>query len=142
MPDHKFDDQTLEQIQLRAFSAGDDELYRGIAAAMPKAMQDQVVAAASLKLPSPADIGRAFRNSVLPVVKDGVCGKAKFCKNRGIYDTAAKVSGLVAEHVAEAVAVAHGIPPGTVGKSTGLVVEVSASILKEGLNHLCNCPAT
>jgi len=48
---------------------------------------------------------------------------------------------LVAEHVADAIAASQGIPPGTAGKTAGLVVEVSASILKEGLNRLCDCPA-
>lgn len=138
----KFSEQTLQQIQMRAVLAGEDELYAGIAAAMPKAVQDQVVTAASLKFPSPADIGRAFRKSILPVVKDGICGKAKYCKNRGTFDTIAKVSALVAEHVADAIAASQGVPPGTAGKTAGLVVEVSASILKEGLNWLCDCPAT
>src|SRR5438045_3939283 len=81
----KFSDQTLQQIQMRAVLAGEDELYAGIAAAMPKAVQQQVVTAASLKFPSPADIGRAFRKSILPIVKDGICGKAKYCKNRGTF---------------------------------------------------------
>jgi phosphoribosylaminoimidazole (AIR) synthetase len=138
----KFNEETLQQIQMRAVLAGEDELYAAIAAAMPKAVQDQVVTAASLKFPSPADIGRAFRKSVLPAVKDGICGKAKYCRNRGTYDTIAKVSALVAEHVADAIAASQGIPPGTTGKTAGLVVEVSASILKEGLNRLCGCPAT
>lgn len=130
-------EQDLLKIQVRALTAGTDELYRDIGNALPKEAQDAV--AAGLRFPSPADIGRAFRDSLLPVVKDGICGKAKYCKNRHIYDTAAKVSGLVAEHVVEAIALAHGIPPGIAGKSTGLAIDISSSILKEGLNHLCQC---
>jgi hypothetical protein len=134
------DESLTRQIAIRAYTAGEDELYAGIASSLRPDSRDQVVRAAGLRVPSPAEIGRAFRDRIMPAVKDGICVKAKFCKNRAIYDSGAKVAAFVAEHVGEAVAKVYGAPPDVVGEGAKLVVETSASFLKTGLNTLCDCP--
>jgi hypothetical protein len=134
-------DETLtRRIEVRAHTAGQDELYAGIASSLRPDSREQVVRAAGLKVPSPAEIGRAFRDRIMPAVKDGICVRAKFCKNRSTFDSGAKVAALVAEHVGEAVAKVYGAPADVIGEGAKLVVETSASFLKEGLNTLCDCP--
>lgn len=134
------DQNTINEIQMRSQTAQVGELYDAIAKALPPDEQEAVVRAAALKLPSPRAIGKAFYERTLrPAMVAGICGKAKFCKNRKLYDSAASLTGLVADQALEAVAKVHGLPPGT-GQAAKLTIEVSAAVLKEGLNELCECP--
>jgi hypothetical protein len=134
------DPNTIQQIQMRVLTAQFGELYDSIASELPAAEREAVVKAAALKLPSPREVGRAFyERTIRPAMVAGICGKAKFCKNRKLYDSAASLTGLVAEHAVDAVGKVHGLPPGS-GQAAKLVVEVSAAALKEGLNELCDCP--
>jgi hypothetical protein len=130
----------IEKIQLRALTAQSDELYASIAETLPPGMSDQIGGGAALRLRSPVEFGREFYHKVLrPGLTNAICGKAKFCKNRKLYDTAAKVAGMVAEAAGDVVGKLNGIPVGG-GEAGKLIVESSAAILREGLNSLCDCP--
>ena len=127
------------RIALRSLTAGEDELVDAIGRALGPSQQKEIAQAAGLKLPSPAELGRRVLQTVLPPVRFGICSKLNYCKNREHYDTAVKVATLVGEHVADAVGKSYGVPEGA-GEGAALVIEVSASILKKGLNNLCECP--
>ncbi len=135
------DSALIEQIQSRMQTAEQDELYVAIENNIPSLQKDAVVQAAALKLPSPKEIGEAFYVRFLrPAVEEGICTRAGFCQHRKLYDTAAKLTGLVADQVTEAIGKMHGFPPGS-GKAAAIIVETSAAILKEGLNKICDCKA-
>jgi hypothetical protein len=131
----------VEDINRRASTASLNELYSGMAVALPMSERVREAAAASVKVADAIAVGRAFyQNRIRPAIKDMVCGKVQYCKNRGIYDTAASITGLVAEQAGKAIAQLHGLSS-EAGASTGkLLVDVSAAVLKEGLNELCSCP--
>ncbi|HEY0383471.1 MAG TPA: hypothetical protein VGC72_14850 [Candidatus Elarobacter sp.] len=134
-----FDESLLNQIAFRSTTAGVDEIHSSIARELPPSVNENVALAASLRFPKPADIGRAFKEHVIPFVKDGICGKAQFCSRRQQYDTVMKIVSLTAEYVTDAIEQTGHFPPGT-KPATKLVIETSAAILKEGLNSLCGCP--
>jgi hypothetical protein len=134
------DSQLIEQIQARLVTASTEELYRGIAGQLPPDQLEIVVEAAGIKLPSPAKIGKAFQDKIMPRVKDGICHKAKYCKNRGLFETASQATALAAKYTADAITTAFGVPVPFVGDAAGLLVESTALVLKNGLNSLCECP--
>lgn len=130
----------IEQIQVREATAGVDELYRAVAGQLPPDQQEAVAQAAGIKLPSPAQIGKAFQDKIMPHVKDGICRKAKYCKHRGLYETGAAITALAAKYTAGAITVAIGVPIPFVGEGAELLVDTTALVLKNGLNKLCECP--
>jgi len=134
------DSKLVEQIQTRVLTAGDEELYKGIAEQLPPDQQEIVAQAAGIKLPSPVQIGKAFHDKIMPQVKYGVCHKAKYCKNRGRFETAAQITALAAKYTADAITTAFNIPIPYPGEAAGLLVETTALVLKKGLNNLCGCP--
>lgn len=138
--DRDIDSKIIGQIQTRLLTAGDEELYRGIAAQLPPAEQETVAQAAGIKLPSPAQLGKAFHDKIMPQVKYGVCHKAKYCKNRGHFETAAQITALAAKYTADAITTVFNIPVPNAGDGAGLLVETTALVLKKGLNNLCGCP--
>jgi hypothetical protein len=127
------------RIALRSVTADESELVEAIGKALGPSQQKEIAQAAGLKLPSPAELGKRVLQTVLPPVKFGICSKLNFCKNRKTYDSAVQVAAMVGEHVADAIGKSYGIPEGA-GEGTALVIEVSAAILKKGLNKLCECP--
>lgn len=127
------------RIALRSMTAGENELVDAIGRALGPSQQKEIAQAAGLKLPSPAELGRRVLQTVLPPVKFGICSTLNYCKNRELYDTAVKLATVVGEHVADAIGKSYGVPEGA-GEGAGLVIEVSAAILKKGLNSLCDCP--
>jgi len=130
----------IETIQKRAQIASDDELFASLANALPKEQIDQTAKAASIKPSDIVQIGRTFYATRLrPALEDTICGKLQFCKNRHVYDTAAAITGLVADETAKIVATTLQLPPDPSGKAASIVVEFSAAVLKEGLNRLCGC---
>jgi hypothetical protein len=132
-------DADIQQILLRSNTARFNELYAGIADALPPSLSDQIGGGAALRLRSPIEFGKEFyQRKFRPGVITIVCGRLKFCANRKIYDTAVKVAEVVANAAGEVIGKAHGIPEGS-GEAAKLVVDVSAAVLKEGLNELCDC---
>jgi len=138
--DLDIDSGLINQIQTRLATAGIEELYEGIARQLPPGEQEVVAQAAGIKLPSPAQIGKAFNDKIVPHVKDGICRKAKYCKNRGRFETASQVTAIAAKYTATAITSAFGITVPFVGEGAGLLVESTALVLKRGLNNLCECP--
>jgi hypothetical protein len=132
-------DADIQQILLRSNTASVNELYAGIADALPAALSDQIGGGAALRIRSPIEFGKEFyQRKFRPGLITVVCGRLDFCANRKIYDTAVKVAGIVADAAGEIIGKSHGIPAGS-GEATKLVLEVSAAALKEGLNELCDC---
>lgn len=130
----------IDTIQKRVLTASDDELFASLASALPKEQVDQTAKAASIKPSDIVQIGRTFyATRFRPAIEDAICGKLQFCKNRHVYDTAAAITGLVADETAKVVATALNLPPEPAGKAASIAVEFSAVVLKEGLNKLCNC---
>ena len=135
-------DDLIKAIQLRALQASEGEIFSGIGQSLPESERTRVATAASLSATDLLNIGKDFyRRTLRPVVEDLICGRAKYCSNRKIYDTATSITALVAEHVGEAIAQVHGLPKEAGGLTGKLVVETSAAVLKEGLNSLCRCPS-
>lgn len=131
----------IEEIQRRASIASPNEIYSSIAAALPESERQREAVAASLKVSDVVGIGKNFyQRRIRPAVKDLVCGQVEYCKNRGRYDTAVSITGLVAEQTGKAIAQVFGFPAEAGGVAGRLIVDVSAAILKEGLNELCSCP--
>lgn len=131
--------QLVEDIQKRLATAGEDDLYRRIARSVPARVSQRIGGGAALRLKSPVKFGRdVYRKFARPALHAGICGKAQFCKKRKAFDTAAKLTSLVAGFAGEVVSAQFGLPPG-VGTGAGLVVDISAAALKEGLNKLCEC---
>jgi hypothetical protein len=129
----------IERIQLRAQLAGFDELYSGITQALPPTLAGQIGGGAALRLKNPIEFGKEFYQKRLrPSMISAVCGKLSFCQNRHLYDTGVKVVGMVADAATEVVGKTYGLPEGS-GEAAKLVVEVSAAVIKEGLNALCDC---
>jgi hypothetical protein len=133
------DPDVASRIALRSLTAGEDELVDSIGRSLAPSQQKIIAQAAGLKLPSPTELGKTVLQTVLPPVRFGICSRLNYCKNRAVYDSAVKVATMVGEHVADAIGKSYGVPAGT-GEGVGLVIEVSASILKKGLNNLCECP--
>ena len=135
MPSRK----VISQIQNRMVKVGEEDLYQSIAEALPAAIADQVPGGAALRLKSPIELGRNFYRTVIrPSLYERACVKANYCKNIKKYRTLAKITTLVAGAAADVVATICGLPP-VAGKGAGLVVDISATALKEGLDKLCEC---
>lgn len=132
-------DADIQQILLRSHTARFNELYAGIADALPPALTEQIGGGAALRLKSPIEFGKEFyQRKFRPGLITIVCGRLKFCANRKVYDTAVKVAEIVADAAGEVIGKSQGVPKGS-GEAAKLVVEVSAAVLKEGLNELCDC---
>jgi hypothetical protein len=126
-------------IHNRMVTAGEDQLYEGIAQALPAAVSDQIGGGAALRLSSPVEFGRKFyQTKIRPGLHQGICVKANFCKNIKKYKTLAKITTLVAGAAADVVTTSCGLPP-VAGRGAELVVDISATALKEGLAKLCQC---
>lgn len=135
MPSRKI----ISQIQNRMVIAGEEQLYEGIAQALPAAMSEQIGGGAALRLSSPVEFGRKFYRTVIrPGLHQSICVRANFCKNIDKYRTLAKITTLVAGAAADVVTTSCGLPP-VAGKGAELVVDISATALKEGLDKLCEC---
>jgi hypothetical protein len=131
------DPDFLEQIQRRAMVAGVDDLYATIGEELPSTEREEIVQAAGLRLPSREDIGRLYINRIRPLMEEAICLRAKYCQRRNNYDSAAKIASLVATAAAEVVT--GGASAMIAGTAAGLIVNVSAVVLKEGLDSLCDC---
>lgn len=132
-------DREIQKILVRSQTARFNELYAGMAGAVPAAASEQFGGGAALHIGNPIQFGKElYQKKIRPGLVSIVCGKAKFCKNRKIYDTAVKMAGMVADAAGDVVGKLNGIPVGG-GEAAKLVVEVSAAALKEGLNELCDC---
>ena len=131
-------DDLVAQIQVRQVTAGANELYEGIAKWLPS--DQEAAVAASIKLPTPAKIGQAFHDKIMPRVKDGICYKGKYCSRKAQYDTGAAITSLAAKYTAEALTAALGVTIPLVGEGAALLVDTTALVLKNGLNKLCECP--
>ena len=135
MPSRKI----ISQIQNRMVKAGEEQLYESIAKALPPAMSEQVGGGAALRLSSPKEFGRKFYRTVIrPGLHERICVKANYCKNIKKYLTLAKITTLVAGAAADVVTTSCGLPP-VAGRGAELVVDISATALKEGLDKLCEC---
>ena len=135
-------DDLIRSIQLRALQASDEEIFSGIGRSLPESERARVATAAALSVGDLLSIGKDFYQRTLrPEIVTLICGKAKYCSHRETYDTAVKITSLVAESAGEAVAQVHGIPKEAGGLAGKLVVETSAAVLKEGLNSICRCPS-
>jgi hypothetical protein len=129
----------MTQIQDLLVTAGEDQLYESLARDLPARVVDQVGGGAALKLSSPLEFGRKFyQTKIRPQLHAAICVKANYCKNAKKYGGAAKVVALVAGAAAEYVEKALGLPSGS-AKGSHLVIAISATVLKEGLNKLCEC---
>lgn len=139
------DPAVLEQILQRSIVASPEELYTGIGQELPEPERQARAQAAGLKLPSLKDIGRLYYEKVRPDIADAICVKAAYCENKALYERAAKLTAMVAEAVAGIVFGAAGGPGAVLSGAiaagaAGLIVNLSAAVLKEGLNDLCECP--
>jgi hypothetical protein len=130
----------INQIQRHAAIASNDEVFRAIGNSLSPAERSQVAEAASLRPSDLVEIGKRFYDKELrPLIDDAICTKLKFCENRKKYDAATEVISLIIQAVGEAISKTHGIPE-EAGKLGGKVfIEVSAAVVKEGLNSLCRC---
>src|SRR5258708_6519980 len=105
----------------------------------PLAVSDQGGGGAAVRMSSCVECGRKLYRSVIrPGLHQGICVKANFCKNINKYRTLAKITTLVAGAASDVVATGCGLPP-VAGKGAELVVDISATALKEGLDNLCEC---
>jgi hypothetical protein len=136
----EMNENLIETIQMRTMLASDAELYSAIGESLPKDQQASVALAASLSASNLLGVGKDFyEKRIRPKAEDLICGNLKYCANRGKYDTAKSVVELVGEQVGKVVAKLNGLPDEAGGVAGKLVVDGSAAILKEGLNHLCRC---
>lgn len=135
MPSRKI----ISQIHSRMVRAGEEQLYESIAEALPAGVSDQVGGGAALRLSSPIEFGREFYRKVIrPGLHERICLKANYCKNIKKYITLAKITTLVAGAAADIVTTSCGLPP-VAGRGAELVVDISATALKEGLDKICEC---
>jgi hypothetical protein len=135
MPSRKI----ISQIQTRLVKAGEEQLYESIARALPPAMSEQIGSGAALRLSSPVEFGRKFYRTIMrPALRERICVKANYCKNIKKYLTLARITTLVAGAAGDVVATSCGLPPAA-GRGAELVVDISATALKEGLDKLCEC---
>jgi hypothetical protein len=138
--DLDIDSALINQVEIRQATAGVDELYEAIARQLGPDQRNAVAEAAGIKLPSPAQIGKAFHDKLMPRVTDGICHKAHYCKNRSTYEAASQLTALAVKYTADAITAALGVPVPFVGDAEWILIEAAALVLKQGLNDLCGCP--
>ncbi len=127
------------EIHNRMVTVGEDQLFESIASALPNKLSEQIGGGAALRLSSPVEFGKKFYRTILrPELHQRICVKANYCTNLKKYETLAKITTLVAGAAADVVTTSCGLPP-FAGKGAELVVDISATVLKEGLNKLCEC---
>jgi hypothetical protein len=135
MPNRKI----IAQIQNRLGRPSEDDLYESIAQALPAEVAGQIGVAAASRLSSPLEFGKKYYRTVIrPKLHENICQKRNYCKNIKKYQTLAKITTLVAGAAADVVTTSIGLPP-VAGKGAELVVDISATAIKEGLDKLCEC---
>jgi len=129
----------ISEIQVRTVKVGEEKLYERMAQALPDAQVAQDAGGAALRLSSPIEFGKKFYTTVVrPGLHEYVCVKANYCKNIKKYMTLARITTLVAGAAADIVTTSCGLPP-VAGRGAELVVDISATALKEGLDKICEC---
>ena len=132
--------QDLDRTLNRLAAASEEELFAAIGEALPSDAREEVAQAAGIVPDKINEIGRRFFQQLQGSLETAICDTAHYCRHKGIYTSIIDTAALVQRSVVDALLATHGLPPQASAPGSKLVSDLSAVVLKKGLNALCDCP--